>query len=131
MDTTHTQPAAQFDPSLIARYDVAGPRYTSYPAAPHFHAGFGEPELGAAIRASNEDLIPRRLSVYVHVPFCLSPCFYCGCTRVITRDTSKADSYLQRLYREVELIAPSSIATARWHSCTSAAARRTSSTSGA
>ena len=106
MDTIHTQPAALFDPALIARYDVAGPRYTSYPAAPHFHTGFGEPELGAAIRASNEDLIPRRLSVYVHVPFCLSPCFYCGCTRVITRDTSKADGYLQRLYREIELMAP-------------------------
>ena len=106
MSTTQTQPAAQFDPALIARYDVAGPRYTSYPAAPHFHAGFGQSDLDAAIRASNEDLIPRRLSVYVHVPFCLSPCFYCGCTRVITRDTSKADTYLQRLYREIELVAP-------------------------
>src|SRR5881227_1190578 len=99
MNTTPIQPAALFDLDLIARYDVAGPRYTSYPAAPHFHTGFGADDLCTAIRASNEDLIPRRLSVYVHVPFCLSPCFYCGCTRVITRDTSKADPYLQRLYR--------------------------------
>ena len=106
MQTASFQSAAQFDPALIARYDVAGPRYTSYPAAPQFHGGFGESQLRAAIRSSNEEPIPRRLSVYVHVPFCLSPCFYCGCTRVITRDTSKADVYLDRLYREIELIAP-------------------------
>src|SRR5678815_5609040 len=106
MKTALPQSSAQFDPALIARYDIAGPRYTSYPAAPQFHGGFGESALRAAIRASNEDPIPRRLSVYVHVPFCLSPCFYCGCTRVITRDTSKADVYLDRLYREIELIAP-------------------------
>ncbi|HEX3121784.1 MAG TPA: oxygen-independent coproporphyrinogen III oxidase [Rhodanobacteraceae bacterium] len=106
MKTASLESSAQFDPALIARYDVAGPRYTSYPAAPQFHGGFGEAQLRAAIRASNEDPIPRRLSVYVHVPFCLSPCFYCGCTRVITRDTSKADIYLDRLYREIELIAP-------------------------
>jgi oxygen-independent coproporphyrinogen-3 oxidase len=106
MQTSPTPNLAQFDPDLIARYDVAGPRYTSYPAAPQFHAGFGVADLCAAARASNEDPIPRPLSLYVHVPFCLSPCFYCGCTRVITRDTSKADLYLDRLYREIERIAP-------------------------
>ena len=84
MQTSSTTHLAQFDPDLIARYDVAGPRYTSYPAAPQFHAGFGMADLCAAARASNEDPIPRPLSLYVHVPFCLSPCFYCGCTRVIT-----------------------------------------------
>jgi oxygen-independent coproporphyrinogen-3 oxidase len=97
---------AQFDPALIARYDVAGPRYTSYPTAPQFHAGFGEAELRAAARTSNQDPIPRPLSLYVHVPFCLSPCFYCGCTRVITRDRTKAAVYLEYLYREIERIAP-------------------------
>ena len=106
MQTSSTTHLAQFDPDLIARYDVAGPRYTSYPAAPQFHAGFGVADLCAAARASNEDPIPRPLSLYVHVPFCLSPCFYCGCTRVITRDTGKADLYLDRLYREIERIAP-------------------------
>ena len=101
-------PAAppQFDATLIQRYDVAGPRYTSYPAAPQFQTGFGEGELRAAARASNEDPIPRPLSLYVHVPFCLSPCFYCGCTRVITRDRGKAVIYLEHLYREIELTAP-------------------------
>lgn len=95
-----------FDPVLIARYDVAGPRYTSYPTAPQFQADFDETVLRGVIRASNEEPIPRPLSLYVHVPFCMSPCFYCGCNRVITRDVTQADRYLERLYREIELIAP-------------------------
>ncbi len=98
--------APQFDPALVARYDTSGPRYTSYPTAPHFHAGFGEADLRDAVRASNEVPIPRNMSLYVHVPFCFSPCFYCGCNRVITRDTAKADRYLAYLGREVALTAP-------------------------
>ena len=100
------QTHAAFDPGLITRYDVNGPRYTSYPAAPQFHAGFDEAQLRAVAHASNEDPIPRPLSLYVHVPFCLSPCFYCGCTRIITRDRNKSPIYLQRLHREIELVAP-------------------------
>ncbi|MHB1274097.1 MAG: oxygen-independent coproporphyrinogen III oxidase [Rhodanobacter sp.] len=103
---THIITAPEFDPALIARYDINGPRYTSYPTAPQFRSDFDEAALRAAIRASNEEPIPRPLSLYVHVPFCLSPCFYCGCNRVITRDISKADRYLERLYREIELMAP-------------------------
>jgi oxygen-independent coproporphyrinogen-3 oxidase len=99
-------PRPVFDSEMIARYDVAGPRYTSYPAAPNFTTHFGEAEFRAAARASNEDPIPRRLSIYVHVPFCFSPCFYCGCARIITRDRGKADGYLSRLHREIELVAP-------------------------
>jgi oxygen-independent coproporphyrinogen-3 oxidase len=98
--------APDFDPELIARYDVAGPRYTSYPTAPHFHAGFDEVALRAAIQSSNDMAVPRPLSLYVHVPFCFSPCFYCGCTRTITRDRSHADAYLERLQKELALIAP-------------------------
>src|SRR5574337_1271400 len=104
MTTAITPP--EFDAALIARYDVAGPRYTSYPTAPHFTAEFDETALRGVIRASNEEPIPRPLSLYVHVPFCTSPCFYCGCNRIITRDATQADRYLQRLYREIELIAP-------------------------
>lgn len=99
-------PRPVFDSEMVARYDVAGPRYTSYPAAPHFTTHFGEAEFRAVARASNEDPIPRRLSIYVHVPFCFSPCFYCGCARIITRDRGKADGYLSRLHREIELVAP-------------------------
>lgn len=94
-----------FDRGLVAKYDVDGPRYTSYPTAPHFHAGFGAAELRQAILASNDEPIPRDISAYVHVPFCLSPCFYCGCARIITRDRGKAGGYLVRLYREIETVA--------------------------
>ncbi|MBS0214512.1 MAG: oxygen-independent coproporphyrinogen III oxidase [Proteobacteria bacterium] len=92
-----------FDPDLLRRYDRPGPRYTSYPTAPQFRADFGEAELRDAATASNGDPIPRRLSLYVHVPFCESPCFYCGCNRIITRDHARAETYLARLYREIAL----------------------------
>ena len=98
--------APEFDPVLISRYDVAAPRYTSYPTSPQFSADFDELALRRAVRDSNEEPIPRPLSLYVHVPFCMSPCFYCGCNRVITRDPAQASRYLERLYREIELMAP-------------------------
>ncbi|MFC4821425.1 oxygen-independent coproporphyrinogen III oxidase [Dokdonella ginsengisoli] len=105
MNPARPPTAACFDPALVARYDVDGPRYTSYPTAPHFRADFGEADLRRAILASNEDPIPRDVSAYVHVPFCLSPCFYCGCARIVTRDRSRAGGYLARLYREIEAVA--------------------------
>ena len=95
----------QFDAGLLRRYDRPGPRYTSYPTAPKFTADFGEAELREAALASNGDPIPRRLSLYVHVPFCMSPCFYCGCNRIITRDLSRGEAYLTRLYREIATVA--------------------------
>jgi oxygen-independent coproporphyrinogen-3 oxidase len=98
--------SVSFEAELLRRHDRPGPRYTSYPTAPQFHAGFGEEELRAAVAASNGDPIPRRLSLYVHVPFCTSPCFYCGCNRIITRDLARGEAYLQRLEREIELTAP-------------------------
>ena len=90
---------------LLRRYDRPGPRYTSYPTSPQFHSRFGVHELREAAAASNGDPIPRRLSLYVHVPFCMSPCFYCGCNRIITRDKARAETYLARLYREIALVA--------------------------
>jgi oxygen-independent coproporphyrinogen-3 oxidase len=96
---------ASIDRGLLERYNRPGPRYTSYPTAPQFRDSFGEAELRAAAAASNGDPIPRRLSIYVHVPFCASPCFYCGCNRIITRDTSRGEVYLTRLYREIALMA--------------------------
>jgi len=94
-----------FDAGLLRRYDRPGPRYTSYPTAPQFSLDFGEHALREAARLSNGDPIPRLLSIYVHVPFCLSPCFYCACNRIITRDRARAETYLARLYREIDLAA--------------------------
>ena len=93
-----------FDPQLLQRYDVPGPRYTSYPTAPQFTPGFGEAELRAVAAASNGDPIPRPISLYLHIPFCTSPCFYCGCNRIITRDKGRGEAYLTRLYREIAMV---------------------------
>ena len=98
--------APLFDPKLHSRYDLPGPRYTSYPPATRFAERFGEPDLRRAAQASNDEPIPRPLSLYVHVPFCVSPCFYCGCNRIITRDRARGDAYLARLEREIALSAP-------------------------
>jgi len=96
--------AWHFDPELLRRHDRPGPRYTSYPTAPHFHDGYGEPALRQAIADSNE--VGRPLSLYVHVPYCSSPCFYCGCNRVITRDHRKGIGYVARVLSEADLMAP-------------------------
>jgi oxygen-independent coproporphyrinogen-3 oxidase len=95
-----------FDPQLLRRYDKPGPRYTSYPTAPSFNDGFGATQLRDHARRSNQEPIPRALSLYVHVPYCFSPCFYCGCNRVITRDRSRAAPYLLRVAREAEIVSP-------------------------
>ena len=95
-----------FDAELLRRYDRPGPRYTSYPTAPHFDPAFGEAELREFARRSNNELIPRPISLYAHVPYCASPCFYCGCNRAITRDSRRGELYLERLLREIERTAP-------------------------
>ena len=95
-----------FDPELLRRYDLPGPRYTSYPTAPQFSSSFREADLREIASITNGDPIPRPMSIYVHVPFCTSPCFYCGCNRIITRDNARGDAYLTRLYREIGMMAP-------------------------
>ena len=95
-----------FDADLLRRYDRPGPRYTSYPTAPQFTNTFTAQDLRDVIRHSNEDPIPRALSLYVHIPFCVSPCFYCGCNRIITRDFSRGDAYLEHLKKEIVMMAP-------------------------
>ena len=95
-----------FDADLLRRYDRPGPRYTSYPTAPQFGPAFADAEFVEMARQSNSDPIPRQLSLYVHVPFCFSPCFYCGCNRVITRDETRGGLYLSRLVREISLVSP-------------------------
>ncbi len=94
-----------FDAQLLQRYDRPGPRYTSYPSAPQFTDAFDEAAFRDQARRSNADPIPRQLSLYVHVPYCFSPCFYCGCTRSITRDPNLGRPYLERLFREIAQVA--------------------------
>ncbi len=95
--------SVRFDADLVRRYDRPGPRYTSYPTAVQFHDRFREAEYRAAAARTNQVVPPAPLSLYVHIPFCASPCFYCGCTKVITRSREQAENYLARLYREIEM----------------------------
>lgn len=96
----------EFDANLIARYGGEGPRYTSYPTADRFSEKFTETDFRAAIADSNRLPIPADLSIYVHVPFCRSPCFYCGCNRVITRSPTAGAEFLDDLQQELALLAP-------------------------
>jgi oxygen-independent coproporphyrinogen-3 oxidase len=89
------------DRDLINRYDQSGPRYTSYPTAVQFHDGFGPGEYRAAAAASNAS--GRPLSLYFHIPFCDTVCFYCACNKIATKDRTRAQPYLDRVYRELEM----------------------------
>ncbi|PBP40280.1 oxygen-independent coproporphyrinogen III oxidase [Pseudomonas syringae] len=95
--------AIRWDSDLIHRYDVAGPRYTSYPTAVQFHTQVGAFELLHALRESRK--ASRPLSLYVHLPFCANICYYCACNKVITKDRGRAQAYLQRLEHEMQMLA--------------------------
>ena len=90
-----------FDQELIEKYDYAGPRYTSYPTAPQFHEGFGEEQYRAMAAKTNASGNP--LSLYFHLPFCDTVCFFCACNKVVTKERERAAPYLQRLHREIAL----------------------------
>jgi len=93
----------QFNPELVQRYDVAGPRYTSYPTAMQFHEGFDAELYRRFVRESNAELIPSPLSLYVHLPFCHSLCYYCGCNKKVTQHTEQGVAYLQFLSQEIRM----------------------------
>jgi len=92
-----------FDKDLIRRYDTLGPRYTSYPTAVQFTTDFSLKDYLGGINHSNEDPIPSPLSLYLHIPFCDTICYYCGCSKVITKDKSKATPYIKLLKQEIKL----------------------------
>jgi len=89
----------QVDLDLIHKYNVAGPRYTSYPPANRFSSEVGWPELAPEIIANNKT--ERDLSLYFHIPFCETLCWYCGCNTVITTDYKKSSTYLKYLDKEM------------------------------
>ena len=91
-----------WDPALIRKYDIAGPRYTSYPTALQFHDGFGSREYERYLLERPPTIGP--LSLYVHIPFCRNICYYCACNKIITRDAEVAERYLVALEKELELL---------------------------
>jgi len=94
------------DPVLIRKYDTSGPRYTSYPTADRFVEAFGEPQLRQWLAKRNIGGFGQPLSLYVHLPFCATLCYYCGCNKVVTRDRSRSAQYIKYLEKELALLAP-------------------------
>jgi len=97
--------AIDLELDLIRRYAVPGPRYTSYPPANRFHDQMAQVDLPRAIADDNTDPT-RPLSLYLHLPFCASRCWYCGCTTIITRRADWAAAYLQDLRAELAVLTP-------------------------
>lgn len=90
-----------FDRALIDKYDKAGPRYTSYPTALELHEGFTEAHYRQHIAQSNAKGGP--LSLYFHIPFCDTVCFYCACNKIVTKNRKHAEPYLANLIKEIAL----------------------------
>ena len=90
-----------WDTEFIRLHDVAGPRYTSYPTALQFHEEFTHQDYQDAVARSNSSRMP--LSLYVHLPFCASLCYYCACNKVITQSEDKKRRYLDALIKEIKL----------------------------
>jgi len=101
-----TDTAPIFSPELLSRLDINGPRYTSYPTADRFHEGFDAAAYGRSLAARADASRHRSatpLSLYIHIPFCESVCYYCACNKVITRHHDRAAEYLQALDIEIGL----------------------------
>lgn len=97
-----SEQAIVWDLALIQKYNYSGPRYTSYPTALEFSESFTEAEFAHAVARYPE----RALSLYVHIPFCHKLCYFCGCNKIVTRQTHKADEYLDKLALEISQRAP-------------------------
>ncbi|MCG7200277.1 oxygen-independent coproporphyrinogen III oxidase [Marinobacter pelagius] len=97
-----------FNAALLAKYDTYGPRYTSYPTAVQFSDEFGEMDYRLELEQSNQQRTP--LSLYFHIPFCKSLCFYCACAKIITNKQERTIPYLERIHAEIvrqaELVDP-------------------------
>src|SRR6478736_4156688 len=90
---------------LLQRFDIPGPRYTSYPTADRFVEAFTGVDLARALSHRRTGAAPAAspLSLYVHIPFCESLCYYCACNKIITRKHERGAAYLRRLAQEVAL----------------------------
>ncbi|TFI54503.1 oxygen-independent coproporphyrinogen III oxidase [Mastigocladus laminosus UU774] len=93
-------PGVKFDIDIIKKYDIPTPRYTSYPPATELNAAFTASEFEDAIACSNQR--KTRLSLYFHIPFCQSACYFCGCNVVISNNKNIAKNYLEYLEREIK-----------------------------
>ncbi|MEP1740287.1 MAG: oxygen-independent coproporphyrinogen III oxidase [Kangiellaceae bacterium] len=92
----------EWDEALLAKYNISGPRYTSYPTALEFTEDFSSKDYLGCLSSLSED---KSLSLYIHIPFCQNICYYCACNKIITKDRSKAEKYVDYLIKEIQMIA--------------------------
>jgi len=92
------------DQELIRKHDVSGPRYTSYPTADRFVGAFGEGTYKHWLTRRDVENTGQPLSVYLHLPFCNTVCFYCACNKVVTRDRNKSAPYITYLEKEIAMV---------------------------
>jgi oxygen-independent coproporphyrinogen-3 oxidase len=90
----------------VKKYDLFGPRYTSYPTADRFNEAFTAEHYVNALHARNHRHAahPQPLSLYVHVPFCNTICYYCACNKVITKDHARSARYIEYVGREIDIV---------------------------
>lgn len=93
----------KFDRELLDKYNIAGPRYTSYPPATFFHEGYGNSHYNESVVLSNHEK-PESVSVYIHIPFCPQLCTFCGCTTYTGMSQSTKERYIDMLIKEIELV---------------------------
>jgi len=91
-----------FQPELLKRFDINGPRYTSYPTADRFHSGFSAEDYRLALARLAQQKKP--ISLYFHLPFCPNICYYCGCNKIITKDHGRSAKYIKYVAKEMELV---------------------------
>jgi oxygen-independent coproporphyrinogen-3 oxidase len=107
VSTTPLETAApvSFDPALIRKYDGFGPRYTSYPTADRFTDAFGSEQFVNALLGRGTRSAVQPLSLYVHLPFCNTICYYCACNKVTTGDHGRSAKYIRYLAKEIGIVA--------------------------
>jgi oxygen-independent coproporphyrinogen-3 oxidase len=100
-NTSYIMPGVTAD--MLQKYDVSGPRYTSYPTADRFVEAFTEDAYKLALEQRRVTGATSPLSIYVHIPFCESLCFFCACNKIVTKHHERSAEYLRYLNREIDL----------------------------
>jgi len=95
------QAKIEWNESLLAKYNISGPRYTSYPTALEFSDDYKSSDYLTCLQELPED---KSLSLYIHIPFCQNICYYCACNKIITKDKSRAEKYIENLIKEIRLV---------------------------
>lgn len=100
--STQNEKEVLFHPKLLEKFDINGPRYTSYPSADRFHGDFGVVDYQDALQRVAK--VSEPLSLYFHLPFCPNICYYCGCNKIITKDHGRSAKYIKYLAKEMAMV---------------------------